>query len=172
MIFEPELKPVQRENGFIKVLPKGDFFKVLYVEPLVEVPPKDHGSIAAETTLSNQEFTDLYMNDLELGQYRLVPLDDILVSVKQPRAITRFTNKNVTGRASQFSAPPTWSLRYNLAELFVFEDSNLFVDIENPTKYAQQRTRVQPIGFRYVLETSTPVQQYVALPTEGWRVPG
>ncbi len=172
MVFDPEFAPVQRENGFIKILPAGKFFRVLYVEQLAELPAKDHGTVAAETTLSDQEYTDLYVNDDELAQFRLIPLDDILVGMNQPRAQTRWAGKNATGRLTQFQAPPTWSLRYNLAEIFNFEDDKLFLQITNPTKDAQQRTRVQPLGFRYVLEASQVQPQYVAVPTAGWRQPG
>lgn len=170
MIFDPEFQPVQRENGFIKTLPLNKFYRVLYVEQLAEVPPKDHGVVAAETTLADQEFTDLYVNDDEVAQYRLIPVDDVVVTLKQPLAESRFTGKNATGRITQFQQPPVWTERYNLAEIFVFKDDKVFLDITNPTKYVQQMTRVQPIGFRYVLE---PVMQqptqYVALPTQGWR---
>lgn len=170
MIFEPDFKPIQRENGFIKTLPREDFFKVLYVEPLVELPPRDFGSVNANTNLADQEYTQLYMNDGELGQYRLIPIDDIVITVNQPRAQVRFANRNVTGRITRFQEPPLWSKRYNLAELFVFEDDKVFVSINNPTNYVQQKTRVQPIGFRYVLEPAQRQTQYVAVPTEGWRV--
>ena len=111
----------------------------------------DFGTIAAQGTTADQSLeTPLELGNKELGQFRIRVLDDIRLSVFQPRQAGRFTIKRVqttVGLLSRINDPCG-----HLSEIFSFRDEFPFVDVNNPGDAALVTTRASFYGFRYKVE--------------------
>ena len=162
-IFEPVVKV--GENIAVFPTNKYGYFKVLYIRQLPEII-HDFGSISAEKTVSDKEVTDLYMNDGEIAQYRMMPLDDIVITVKQPLAKGIWTTRNTQAAISQ----KTLQLQTitGISEFFVYEDEKIYFNVTNPTKYNISKSRVLFTGFKFAVEKlPTPPEVYTVIPVEG-----
>lgn len=170
MAFQPEFKPIARvgENILCQPEDKYGYFKVLYLEPLPEIV-HDFGPLDPDSETGDKEVTALYMPDGELAQYRIIPLDDIIItSLKQPLAKTRWSAKNVNFQLTKTSLQQLMTSPMHISEIFVFEDEKVYFNVKNPTQYRQEKNRVKFIGFRYKLEklrAKPPV--YTVVPVEG-----
>ena len=121
------------------------FYKIAYIEPIPAVF-KDFGTVSASSSITNQEVTDLYMDDNQLAQYRVIPIDDIEVAINQPQAMARFTTKSYTSYVSKLTDP------HSFLEFFVFEDNNKpYFKITNPHDWDIAKSRVKFIGWKYIL---------------------
>jgi len=139
-------------------------YRVKYIEPL---PHKVHnfGAINAESNpaTAEVEVTDLYMPDGELACYQMIPLDDVELTVGQPKAKKRYATKNyvhkVTPFVNQIGAVKT--------RIFVWEDEKVWFTPKNPTKYNRLMHRVMFHGWRLILEKTTPEPPYTTIGIEG-----
>lgn len=144
------------------------FFKVRFIEPIQPII-YDFGSIDAEDDTGDVEVEELYMADLELAQYRIVPIDDVSIALKQPLAVTRWA----TDKATTLLQKPPLSLEIlkalQMGEFFIYEDEKAYFLVTNPTKYRQLKNRVMFPGWRYVLE-ELPAKpaKWTWIPVEGW----
>jgi len=147
-------KPIRKINEYISVWydSKWHHFNIIYIEPL---PPsydtiKDFGSISNGSSLSNQKLDLIELDDLELGQFRFKVLDDIQVTVFQPKASKRFAIKNTTIRVDKLSQLYDPDLEFS--EIFVYKDKYPYVDVENNSGEDLSKTRIIFFGYRFVLE--------------------
>ncbi|RLJ08586.1 MAG: hypothetical protein DRP12_00025 [Candidatus Aenigmatarchaeota archaeon] len=144
-IHKVDLEPVALPGENIVILPDNKPFRVAWIEPLPAID-KDFGSLAAGAETGDTEVTDVYTDENQLVQFRIIPLDDVEVTVKQPRAKGRWVTKVVQAKLIKDNPHD------NLAEMFQFEDRGLFFNVKNPTSYTLPASRVRLVGFRFVLE--------------------
>ena len=122
------------------------YFKVTHIEPLPAIY-HDFGSISASSEVTDKEISNLYLHDNQLGQYRIYPLDDIVIKVKQPKSSKRYATKNYVSSIDAFTYPD------NLREIFIFEDENAtYFDVSNPNNYAISKARAKFVGWKFILE--------------------
>lgn len=164
--FPENFEPVVRKGENVELI-KNDkdvlgYFVVKYVEPL---PRKVHtfGSINAETSAGDAEVTDLYMPDGELAQYRMTVLDDVEVTISQPKAKKRHATKSFVHTITPFIQ----QVAPHLTQFFVFEDEQVFFDVKNPTKYNRFNHRIMFYGWRFVLEKIAKPATFTSIPIEG-----
>lgn len=125
----------------------------------------DFGTIAAQATTSDQSLqTPLELGQNELGQFRIRVLDDIRLSVFQPRQAGRFTIKRVqtqVGLLGRINDPCG-----HLTEFYTYRDEYPFVDINNPGDSELVITRAAFYGFRYKVEflSSHPLNELAQIP--------
>ena len=89
------------------------------------------------------------MDDLHVGQFRWLVLDDLRVTLKQPRATSRFGTKQVVATVTQFTQ--VYDPCGHTTEFFSFEDEFPFVDVLNPSAYNLAQSRLLFYGFKYRL---------------------
>ena len=151
--FAPSFEPIVKVGENVKIIKGGTdkdvigLFRVKYIEPLPE-KKHDFGAIAANTSLENQEVTDLYLSDGEFAQYRLLPLEDMEITVVQPAGKTRFATKAYANKIT----PLTAQIAPHLNQVFVYEDEAIKFTIKNPTNYQRLMHRILYSGWRYILE--------------------
>lgn len=155
--FEPVVK-MGENYSVITAQGAEKYFECVYVEGL---PPsldliQDFGSITSGSTDSANKVTILEMEgsakietDLsEVFQLRLNIIDDIMVTIKEPAAQARWKTRNDEIRADYNTLQYDPSLA--TTELFVYEDSTIYIDAYNPTQYTLSKSRVQFFGYRIV----------------------
>ena len=121
------------------------FYKITFIEPLPEII-KDFGAVSASSSVTDQEVTELYVYDNQLAQYRIYPISDVQIKVKQPKASTRYATKNTVSYISKFTKPD------NLREIFIFSDKNAtYFDIINPRAEALSESLVRFVGWKFIL---------------------
>jgi hypothetical protein len=138
------------------------YYRVKYIEPL---PKKVHdfGAIDAEATSGDVEVTDLYMSDGELACYQMIPLDDVEITISQPKAKKRYATKSYVHTIS----PIVNQVSPLHTRIFVWEDEKIFFNVKNPTRYNRPMHRVMFYGWRLILEKTTPEPPYTTIEIEG-----
>lgn len=166
--FQTEFLPIVRKGENLELI-KSDtgavvgYYTVNYIEQLPE-KIHDFNSIATEASDEDQEVNDLYMKDLQLAQYRIIPLEDVEITISQPKSKKRFATKSyvhkITIRTNQIAPHQT--------SLYVFEDEKIFFTVKNPTKYTTPMNRILYYGWRFCLtELTEPPPVYTTIPVEG-----
>ena len=149
--WDPVFEPVVKEGENVKIIKDSKtllgFFRVKWIEPL---PQKIHnfGALAANTAGGNTEITDLYVNDLEFAQYRMILLDDIELTILQPAGKTRLATKSY----AHIITPLTSQIAPHQTQIVVFEDETINFNPKNPTQYTRPIHRILYYGWRYILE--------------------
>ena len=167
-VFEPIVRPL--DNVAITYSTDKStwtYSKVVYVEPL-QPQVIDLGSLDASTTTnypavgSSKDLNELKLGENELGQYRIYPLDDIILEVRQPAAMSRFVNRTSKTYITKVSPP-------NFVEIFVYEDNYVPQVVPyNPLFSAQDTSRIMIPGFRYIMEPlSSAPESYTVIPVSG-----
>lgn len=163
--FEPIVRP--KDNvGILTPQHKWFYGKVVYVEPiqpqvisLGKIPAADPNNYP--TYAGSYQIKEMQVGRNEFAQYRLFILDDYLLEVYLPAALSRFNLK---------SGPTKISVKTpkNFAEIYVYEDnvptvkyySTVFKDIDN--------ARLVFMGFRYVVQPLASVpSEYTVIPSTG-----
>jgi len=147
-MFEPRVKI--GENLGVYVDKTWKYLEIFYIEPM---PPsydllKDFGSLATTISTSDTVVDMLEMESDEVGQFRFYPLDDIQIEVKQPKSITRFSNKNTRVRVDKYTQ--MFDPGMKTTELFVSEDDYPYFVVRNPTTVTLSESRVIFWGYRMV----------------------
>ena len=153
-----------------------ELFRVLYREGIPPSTPlmRDFGAIAAgATSAGNSMQAELEMPDFQLGQFRIQCLDDLRVTIWQPRAVGRFQSKNIVAQVTAYTT--IYDPCSHITEFTVFEDTWPFFDVMNPRAVATIQARVIMWGFKYVLdriqicdELKDVSQPYAAVVSEGY----
>lgn len=151
-----EFKPVvEIGQNFSVITAQGTekFFEVVYIEPLPKCYDlvEDFGSITSGSTDSSNKITRIEgegsaktETDLsEVFQLRMEVIDDIILTLKQPAAQSRFKTRNDELRVDAFTPP-------ELTEIYVYEDDVPYIDAYNGTQYTLSKTRVIFWGWRIV----------------------
>ena len=150
--FEERLSPSVQIGDNLQLLPedhpKSGYYRVEYIEAL-HLISHDFGSISSETETADTEISNLYMDDLELGEFVISLIDDIELMIKQPFAKTRFKTKSLVTRITKLATQLDPFLSRN--RVFVIEDEKIYFVAKNPTKYARPSNKVSFQGWRYIL---------------------
>lgn len=167
--FEPQFKPVVLPGENVEIIKSSapdvlGYYRVKYIEQLPGVT-YNFGTVSSESTSGDKEITNLYMKDGEFAQYRAYVLSDIEVTVKQPKAKTRFTGKNYTHKIDAFTHQRDPTLKET--EMFVWEDEKVWLDAKNPTKRDLPLCRIVFFGFRFVVEKIAKPPKFTTIAIEG-----
>ena len=113
---------------------------------------EDFGALAAATTDSDQSDTNLEMNTMELGQFRMRVITDMRVQLKHPGAVRQWRSKNVAFYLPQWPVGPEMLQEWywKASEFFIFEDNIPFFDLYSAT--AQTAALVAFSGWRFKLQ--------------------
>lgn len=175
--FKEGFEPVVNVGENLKLLPLKDtltgvkYVRVLYIEAL-PFYSHDFGVLAAGES-AEIEFTEMYMDDNELAQLRLVPLvDDVIIThLAQPKAQRRWVTKNTTWESLYEIGDPRnnpMMEKYHLNEIFQHEDDGLFVKLTSVVGVAV--STVGCYGFRFVFEKlEKRPTVFTPIPVEGYR---
>ena len=176
--FKEEFEPVVNvgENVLFLGIKEKDtglkYGKILYIEAL-PLLVHDFGVIAAGVPTPQTEFIELYLDDNEFGQFRVIPIvDDVLISnLAQPRANPRWITRNSAWTSLFEIADPRnnpMMEKYHLNEIFQHEDDGLWVILTSVGGVAV--STVACYGFRYVYETLTKTPTvFTPIPVRGYR---
>jgi hypothetical protein len=167
-VFEPIAQVDQNLYVFAPSRPKiHGYYRVLFVEPTLEIV-HDFGALAAQGDTGDVEVTELYMDDDNCANYRIYPLDDVVVGAKQPKALQRWTTKEASGYLDQMHGQVAGKDHRHMTEVFVWEDEKLFFVVANPLYYPAKKSRVLFQGYRYSVEKlKEKPRQYAFFPVEG-----
>jgi len=166
--FHPEeIKPIALVDEYLQVYDEGEwkYFKVTYIEP-IQPFQRDFGSLAAGTTTGDKDIEELKLGVGWCAIVRVVLVDDLQVTVKQPKAKTRYV---VGEKISTYltALNEVLGLRH-LTELCILEDRVPIFDIKNPTKYDVPISRVVFYGLKMeVEELPTKPERYATLEATG-----
>jgi len=163
ILLEP-FEPIAQIDQFVKLIPQEEYYVVKWIEPLPDII-RDFGAIGAEGVKEDVEVDELYLEEKRLGQYRIIPLDDITIEVKQPKAGIRYATKKVIAIISfrTVLANPAGNIR----EIYVWENGKIFFTVKNPRKYDIAMSRVMFLGYQYMLEPVVEVPKvYTVVPTQ------
>ena len=153
VLYKKEFEPIVRPLEYVALMndvsmSKWIFGKVIFIEPLQPITI-NLGSLSAAdpnrypTPGTTKTLDSIAVGDNEFAQYRIKVLDDFLLEIKLPPALSRFINRNGPTYVQRIS-------RDQLTEIFVYKDdvptvqpySILFTDLEV--------ARIMVYGFRYV----------------------
>jgi hypothetical protein len=168
-VHEPEFKPIALVGENLEIQKGADailgYYKIKYIEPLQGVIC-NFGTLDAEAESGDTEFTDLYMNDLNLAQYRLYCLSDIEVTLRQPKAKTRFTGKTYVHKVDAFTHQRDPTLK--TTEIFMWEDEKVYFNAKNVSKKSQPLNRFVAFGYKFVVEKlAAKPEKYATITVEG-----
>lgn len=161
------------QNILVKYVQNFVYFKVRWLEQLplsrslsvdfassgtinVNGGPNGSNPFAAATTVQGISLQyPLQMDGLELGQFRVVLIDDLELAMYEPQNLPRFVNSvgryKITKMAQTLRAN-----QYNEnTEFAVIQDQYPYVDVTNPQAYAKNQLRAGFYGFRYRIERLT-----------------
>lgn len=182
-LFKEKFEPVVQPGEYIQTYPKTKKFyrvKAIYALPLLPVNLCDSDHLDGNITTSESaeiEIDDVYLDDLELAQLRVVPIEDFFVSwMGKPKARPYMVTKNKTWRipALQDDArlnPANEFLHMN--ELFQFEDTEFWIKVTSHSATISTTGRLAFFGYRFILEEVEkadipPNIKPTVIPTEGY----
>jgi len=181
-VYAEKFEPVVQPNEFIQTFPKGKYYvvKAIYTLPLLAVNlcDSDHLDGNITTTESSEvQIDDVYLDDNELAQLRMIPIEDFFVSwVGKPKARPYYTTKNKTWQvqALQDDARLNPANEYlHLNEIFQFEDTEMWIKVTSNSATISTTGRLAFFGYRFILEEITKDKipaglKPTVIPTEGY----
>lgn len=145
-----EFKPVVSPRMYVRLLPEYGFYKVLGVEPIGQIIKNFNKTISGNSTYRNIEFTEVYMQENEMAQWKVTVLDDFEMRLK---LIGRESIRGSTKYSSDEIA--TFSIYTNeeegINQFFSFQDEKIYVDLVNPTSVTITKERIRLVGYKYKL---------------------
>ena len=181
-IYKEVFEPIIQANEFLQTFPKKKFYvvKAIYTLPLLAVNLCDADHLNGDITTTESaevEIDDVYLDDLELAQLRMVPVEDFFVSwVGKPKARPYMTTKNKTWQitALQDDArlnPANEMLHLN--EIFQFEDTEMWIKVTSHSAVISTTGRLAFFGYRFILEEVKEADiprgiRPTVIPTEGY----
>jgi hypothetical protein len=181
-VYAEKFEPVVQAGEFIQTFPKGKYYvvKAIYTLPLLPVNlcDSDHLNASITTTESAEvEIDDVYLDDNELAQLRMVPVEDFYVSwVGKPKARPYYTTKNKTWQvpALQDDARLNPANEYlHLNEIFQFEDTEMWIKVTSHSATISTTGRLAFFGYRFILQEVKEADipkgiKPTVIPTEGF----
>jgi hypothetical protein len=155
--YNPTFSPILLEDMTINLKgsdfpAEGKNFKCIGVDALPEYI-KDWGSLTAGTWSTDNEDENLELDTNELGQLRMMVLDDVKVRLKNPAPVTKWRTAKTTFYLPQFptTADEDWMKEYlfRMSELFYFEDTTPRFDLYSAATVTV--ARVLFTGWKYKL---------------------
>ena len=115
----------------METLPYHKVYQVVWVRPL-PYAEKDFGVIAAADQTDEIEVDTVYLDDGEIGQYRVVPVteDVYLTYLAQPKARPQWVGKNTSFggvRVEDTIRMNVMVQTFNLNEFYQFADTKLYM---------------------------------------------
>ncbi len=167
-------EPVVRINDNVKlILTDGTIFgKVTYleqIEPIIvdlaasSALPAVSSSTSPVAPGNQYELDDIELGENEFGQWRLQLLDDFLLEIRLPPAVTKHVVKNGATYMSIFA-----STLPSLGDFFTYKDKVPTLIPYNVRFETVDMARVMVYGFRYIIERlpSEP-DNYTSIPIPG-----
>jgi len=161
MLYDPVFKPIL-EVGHTVILkgsdfkPAGDSYRCVAVDALPEYV-KDWGALTAATWDTDNQDTNLELDSSELGQLRMMVLDDLRVRLKNPAPVTKWRTAKTTAYLPQFpaTADEDWlkAYRFMQSEFFYWEDTTPRFDLYSAATVTV--ARVLYTGWKFKLEPIT-----------------
>lgn len=171
MPFRERFEPIVLIGENLHLMPDDKYYRVVFLEglPLIE---HDFGATSSGDELRNQEITEIYLGDNELGQYRMMVVDNLKVYVKQPSGIGKWLTRNGQAYLIDYSTySQAFSESLQLTEFYQWEDTPFIVDV-TATADNTTASRLWFFGYRYVLEELKEVPQVATTVwTQGYRPP-
>ena len=181
-VFKEKFEPILQAGEFLQTFPKKKFYvvKAIYSLPLLPVNlcDSDHLNTTITTAESAEvEIDDVYLDDLELAQLRMVPIEDFFVSwMGKPKARPYMTTKNKTWQipALQDDARLNPANEYlHLNEIFQFEDTEMWIKVTSHSATISTTGRLAFFGYRFILEEVKEADiprgiRPTVIPTEGY----
>ena len=156
--FDPILLPNETATLFGTEFPtEGQPIRCRAVGALPEYT-KNFGSLTGGVWSTEKEDTNLEMSPLELGQFRMMILDDFKLKFKNPSAVDQWRTLNTTFelRRFPFESGDIFLREYvfRASEFFVFENRQTprFLLYSTPTLTA---TRITFMGWRFKVKEIT-----------------
>jgi len=161
MIYDSEFLPILELNHTVTLKgsdfpAEGKSFRCTAVDALPEYI-KDWGSLTAATWSTDNEDENLELDTNELGQLRMMVLDDIHVKLKNPAPVAKWRTAKTTFYLPQFPTEPgqDWYKEYlfRVSEFFYFQDTTPRFDLYSATTVTV--ARVLFTGYKYKLTPIT-----------------
>lgn len=158
--------PCFEEGDVAVVWTQADYriVRMTYVEPLPASLPfrQDLGAVNAGATIQKTLITGIQLQENQLLQCRIKPLDDIDLLLWLQQGQAKFWIRNSQGRISLLTqlVDPAWVS----STFFVMsKDKDLFVEVRNLTDYNLNQARVQLWGWRAIWDS-------LEIGPQAWRV--
>ncbi len=145
--YKEEFEPIAR-SGDIVAIPVGrqqvNYFRVVYVEPVQPILVVEQ--LSALEQKKEHRLEEIELEENQMGQWRLAPLDFVYVGMNFPRAVSKWSTRSESTYATPYSlyAPQT-------LEFFTYGDDVPVLYLTNPA-HEDQVARVAVIGYRFALE--------------------
>ncbi len=130
-----------------------NWFIVEFIEPLPSHRENfaPSGGIASGATDTDNEVTELYVNECEFAQWRFWPVDDIRVVPKQPQGVSKYYGETFASYVDPYILAYENSAK-GINEIYIWEDDTVYWDITNKTDSTLTLARVDFSGYRFVLK--------------------
>lgn len=159
-IYKEVFEPIVQANEFIQTFPKGKYYvvKAIYTLPLLSVDICDathlNGNLTT-TESSEVEIDDIYLDELELAQLRMIPREDFAITwMAKPKARPYMTTKNKTWQVQTVQDDPRTNPAneyLHLHEIFQFEDTEMWIKAKANTT-TLSAAHIEFFGFRNILK--------------------
>lgn len=168
--FATEFEPVAYPGENILLLPTKEAYRVEFVEqiPIIE---KDFGALDAGAETASTKVTELELDNLQLGQYRMYIVDNIAITeFRQPFGAGRFLVKNVVPQIDSTFQSIDFTKLSQFTEFYVFEDDVPYVKVKNlDTANAITNSRIKFFGWKYYLTKLPRIpESYKTVPVAGY----
>jgi len=174
--FEPIIQP----GEFLMTFPDKVYYVVgiVYPLPLLSVDICDSNHLNASLTTGESaevEINDVYLDDGEISQLRMIPVDDFVVTwVAKPKSAPYYTTRKKTWDVQTILDDPRFNPaveHLNLHEIFQFEDTEMWIKAKANTA-TLTAAKLAFFGFRFVVnkikEEETKGKHVTPVPTEGF----
>jgi len=171
--YSPTFAPLLLE-GMTITLKGSDFpaegknFQCVAVDALPQYV-KDFGSLTGGTWSNDNEDENLELDTNELGQLRMMVLDDIRVKLKNPAPVAKWRTAKTTFYLPQFPTETgqDWLKEYlfRVSEFFYFEDTTPRFDLYSVSSITV--ARILFTGWKFKLTPITERGQFTLL-VNGW----
>jgi hypothetical protein len=162
-VFVERFEPVVQPHEYIQTFPKRHYYEVLAIYGLPELPVNicdaNLGHLNAPLAFNVQslqfELPDIYLDNLELGQYRWIPREDFAITwMAKPLARPYYTTRNQTWQVPTYYLDPRTNVAneyLHLSEIFQFEDTRMFARATAYNPLGIAAAHLDFFGFRFIL---------------------
>jgi len=174
LLHAEKFEPVVRIGENVKLIGSSEedviYGKVVFIEPIQEIIINLGSLNAADANNYPTPGTEYDLDELKMGadefaQYRIYVLDDFLLEIKHPAAVSRFNTK--TGPTKLPTVARLFG-KDNFAEIFIYEDEVPKVRPYSILFKSLDVARIKVMGFRYVIEKlESEPKEYTAIPVAG-----
>lgn len=178
-LYLKDFEPIVQPKEYLETYQAGKFYVVemVYILPNLEVDlcDADHLNTSLLTTESAEvQIDDVYLDDLEISQMRIIPRDNFRVTyLAKPKARTFLTTKNKVWQIPAVDDDAGVGIeQLNLNEIFQFEDTVMILKAK-AISGTLTTARLEFYGFRFIVsevdKTKIPAGiKPTRIPTEGY----